>query len=62
MTNPSLVDIALPDQMQLREAHDIGTDLQVKLESLPEIERAFVHIDYEHAHKTKNEKETRTLD
>lgn len=53
LTNPSLVDIALPGQMQLHEAHDIGTDLQMKLEDLPEIERAFVHIDYEHAHKTK---------
>lgn len=50
----SPVDIALPGDMQLHQAHDIGTDLQIKLEALPEIERAFVHIDYEYAHKRKN--------
>jgi divalent metal cation (Fe/Co/Zn/Cd) transporter len=36
--------------MPLREAHDIGEALQEKLERLPEIERAFVHLDYEFTH------------
>jgi divalent metal cation (Fe/Co/Zn/Cd) transporter len=37
--------------MQIQEAHDIGSNLQMKLESLPEIERAFVHIDDEFEQK-----------
>lgn len=45
------VDIVLPPTMELRESHDIGEALQTKLESLPDIERAFVHVDYETSHK-----------
>ncbi|CAF3151667.1 unnamed protein product [Rotaria sp. Silwood2] len=45
------VDIVLPEDMLLKEAHDIGEGLQNKLEDLPEVERAFVHIDHEYSHK-----------
>ncbi|KAL9556591.1 hypothetical protein PS6_002246 [Mucor atramentarius] len=45
------VDIVLPPTMELRESHDIGEDLQIKLESLPDVERAFVHVDYDIFHK-----------
>lgn len=48
------VDIVLPSAMPLQEAHDIGESLQVKLELLPEIERAFVHLDYEFSHKPEH--------
>ncbi|PIA38904.1 hypothetical protein AQUCO_02700238v1 [Aquilegia coerulea] len=48
------VDIVLPSTMPLREAHDIGEALQEKLEQLPEIERAFVHLDYEFTHKPEH--------
>ncbi|XP_044509198.1 metal tolerance protein 11-like isoform X1 [Mangifera indica] len=48
------VDIVLPSDMPLQEAHDIGESLQVKLELLPEIERAFVHLDYEYSHKPEH--------
>ncbi|MQM13689.1 hypothetical protein Taro_046618 [Colocasia esculenta] len=48
------VDIVLPSEMPLREAHDIGEALQEKLELLPEIERAFVHLDYEFTHKPEH--------
>ncbi|KAG6530951.1 metal tolerance protein 5-like isoform X1 [Zingiber officinale] len=48
------VDIVLPSEMPLREAHDIGEALQEKLEQLPEIERAFVHLDYEYTHKPEH--------
>ncbi|GBG72877.1 hypothetical protein CBR_g12597 [Chara braunii] len=48
------VDVVLPDDMKLREAHDIGEALQNKLEMLPEIERAFVHLDYECSHKPEH--------
>uniref|UniRef100_A0ABM0MB20 Phospholipase B-like n=1 Tax=Saccoglossus kowalevskii TaxID=10224 RepID=A0ABM0MB20_SACKO len=45
------VDIVLPENMTLKEAHNIGEPLQRKLERLKDIERAFVHIDYEFTHK-----------
>ncbi|KAK8662349.1 hypothetical protein V6N13_091928 [Hibiscus sabdariffa] len=48
------VDIVLPANMALQEAHDIGEALQEKLELLPEIERAFVHLDYEFSHKPEH--------
>ncbi|XP_011654938.1 metal tolerance protein 11 isoform X2 [Cucumis sativus] len=48
------VDIVLPGDMPLEEAHDIGELLQEKLELLPEIERAFVHLDYEYKHKPEH--------
>ncbi|RWV97237.1 hypothetical protein BHE74_00002699 [Ensete ventricosum] len=48
------VDIVLPSEMPLREAHDIGEALQEKLEQLPQIERAFVHLDYEFTHKPEH--------
>ncbi|XP_050278759.1 metal tolerance protein 9-like isoform X2 [Quercus robur] len=48
------VDIVLPQYMVLSKAHDIGETLQVKLEQLPEVERAFVHTDYEYTHKPEH--------
>lgn len=51
------VDIVLPGEMSLNEAHNIGETLQEKLEQLPEVERAFVHVDFntthQHEHKQK---------
>ncbi|KAI8026187.1 Metal tolerance protein 10 [Camellia lanceoleosa] len=44
------VDIVLPEDMLLSQAHNIGKKLQEKLEQLPEVERAFVHIDFEFTH------------
>jgi divalent metal cation (Fe/Co/Zn/Cd) transporter len=35
----------------LWEAHDCAQALQDKLEELPRVERAFVHIDHETSHK-----------
>lgn len=49
------VDIVLPEEMNLREAHDIGESLQVKIEHLTEVERAFVHLDYECEHSPFSE-------
>ncbi len=48
------VDIVLSSDMPLHQAHDIGESLQNKLESLPEIERAFVHLDYEVNHSPEH--------
>ena len=33
------VDIVLPENMLLKEAHDIGEELQQKIEALSEVER-----------------------
>ena len=48
------VDIELPEELPLKEAHAIGETLQEKLEKLPEVERAFVHLDYECDHKPEH--------
>ena len=48
------VDIVLPQDMLLNKAHNIGESLQVKLEQLPEIERVFVHIDFEYTHRPEH--------
>lgn len=44
------VDIVLPEDMTVRESHDIAESLQKKIERMPEAERCFVHIDYECDH------------
>ncbi|CAH8532787.1 unnamed protein product [Schistosoma intercalatum] len=49
------VDIVLPKEMCLKEAHDIGEGLQKKLEKLETVERAFVHLDYEFSHRPESE-------
>ncbi|KAL5720530.1 Metal tolerance protein 10 [Ranunculus cassubicifolius] len=48
------VDIVLPGDMQVHQSHNIGETLQEKLEQLPEVERAFVHIDFEATHKPEH--------
>ncbi|XP_021901394.1 metal tolerance protein 10-like isoform X1 [Carica papaya] len=48
------VDIVLPEDMPLHKAHNIGETLQEKLEQLPEVERAFVHIDFEFTHRPEH--------
>ncbi|CAF0740842.1 unnamed protein product [Adineta steineri] len=41
------VDVGLPGAMPLADAHDIAVDLQNQLESIDDIERAYVHLDFE---------------
>ncbi|XP_058204812.1 metal tolerance protein 4 [Rhododendron vialii] len=48
------VDIELPEDLPLKEAHAIGESLQIKIEELAEVERAFVHLDYECDHKPEH--------
>ena len=36
--------------MKLRRAHDIGESLQNRIEEMEDVERAFVHIDFETSH------------
>lgn len=40
------VDIVLDESMSLRDSHDLGESLQYVLESVPNVDRAFVHLDY----------------
>ena len=40
------VDIVLDEAMTLRDSHDLGESLQYVLESVPSVDRAFVHLDY----------------
>ncbi|CAG8505721.1 4378_t:CDS:2 [Cetraspora pellucida] len=51
------VDIVMDRETPLWESHDIGENLQIKLEKLANVERAFVHVDYETSHKPEHQKE-----
>jgi divalent metal cation (Fe/Co/Zn/Cd) transporter len=44
------VDIVMDPNDSLRSTHDVAEALQMKLESLPNVERAYVHVDYETDH------------
>jgi len=52
------VDVVLAKDMSLGAAHDVGEALQQKIEQLEDVERAFVHLDYETQHKPKIEHKT----
>ncbi|KRY66214.1 Metal tolerance protein 4 [Trichinella pseudospiralis] len=49
------VHVVLDEQLCLKEAHDISESLQRKMENLPYVERAFVHVDYNLDHKPDDE-------
>jgi divalent metal cation (Fe/Co/Zn/Cd) transporter len=53
------VDVVLPEEMPLRRAHDIGESLQNRIEEMDDVERAFVHIDFETAHYPEHAEATR---
>ncbi|KAK0334640.1 hypothetical protein LTR02_009466 [Friedmanniomyces endolithicus] len=40
------VDIVLDEGTSLKDSHDLGESLQYVLESVPNVDRAFVHLDY----------------
>jgi len=40
------VEMVMPENTPLRVSHDCGVSLQHQVESLPQVERCFVHIDY----------------
>ena len=39
--------MVMPEDTPLRVSHDCGISLQHRIESLPQVERCFVHIDYQ---------------
>ncbi|KAF9356045.1 hypothetical protein BGX26_005808 [Mortierella sp. AD094] len=50
------VDVVMAPDTPLIESHDISEGLQIKLEALPNVERAFVHVDYETSHAPEHRK------
>lgn len=48
------VDVVIDSEETVKQAHDTAEELQTKLESLPDVERAYVHIDYETSHKPEH--------
>lgn len=41
------LEVVMPRQTLLKESHDLGMELQYEIEGREEVERCFVHIDYE---------------
>ncbi|KAG7336798.1 cation transporter [Nitzschia inconspicua] len=41
------LEIVMPHNTPLKESHDLGMELQYEIEAREEVERCFVHIDYE---------------
>lgn len=41
------VEIVMPADMTVAESHDISLNLQHKIEALEDVERCFVHVDYQ---------------
>lgn len=41
------MEVVLPQEMTVKESHDIALSLQHKVEAMEEVERAFVHVDYQ---------------
>ncbi|CAK7270454.1 hypothetical protein SEPCBS57363_004109 [Sporothrix epigloea] len=48
------VDVVMARNATLGETHDVAEELQSKLECLPDVERAYVHVDYETTHKPEH--------
>jgi len=51
------VDIVMPSDTPLSVAHDVSQDLQDQLETLPRVDRAFVHVDHEVSHQPEHRKQ-----
>lgn len=49
------VDIVMDESLPLKITHDVSQTLQRKLEGLADVERAYVHVDYENDHDVKEE-------
>ncbi|KAF2840296.1 hypothetical protein M501DRAFT_1023575 [Patellaria atrata CBS 101060] len=49
------VDIIMDESTPLKISHDVSQSLQRKLEGLADVERAFVHVDYESEHDVHEE-------
>ncbi|KAJ7897232.1 CDF-like metal transporter [Mycena olivaceomarginata] len=50
------IDVVMDANTPLWKAHDVSQSLQEKIEVLPNVERAFVHVDYETTHTPEHRK------
>jgi divalent metal cation (Fe/Co/Zn/Cd) transporter len=50
------IDVLLPHDLHLAEAVRVGIGLEEKLEGLPDVERAFVHLNCENNHVMSNDR------
>ncbi|EJD55411.1 CDF-like metal transporter [Auricularia subglabra TFB-10046 SS5] len=50
------VDVVMSRDTPLWKAHDVSQQLQDKLEVLPNVGRAFVHVDHETSHRPEHQK------
>ncbi|KAG2022733.1 cation diffusion facilitator 1 [Coprinopsis cinerea AmutBmut pab1-1] len=50
------IDIVMDAETPLWKAHDLSQQLQDKIETLPDVERAFVHVDHETSHTPEHRK------
>ncbi|ORY56818.1 CDF manganese transporter [Leucosporidium creatinivorum] len=50
------LDIVMASETPLWKAHDLSQALQDKLEEMPTVDRAFVHVDHETSHKPEHRK------
>jgi divalent metal cation (Fe/Co/Zn/Cd) transporter len=41
------LEVVMPETTLLKESHDLGMELQYEIEAQEDVERCFVHIDYE---------------
>ncbi|OTB05255.1 hypothetical protein M426DRAFT_320069 [Hypoxylon sp. CI-4A] len=48
------IDIVMDPDDPLCTTHDVSEGLQTELEKLPDVERAYVHVDYETTHKPEH--------
>lgn len=49
------IDVIMDQDTPLKVSHDVSQSLQRKLEGLADVERAFVHVDYEDEHDVYEE-------
>ena len=49
------VDVIMDQNASLKTTHDVSQTLQRKIEGLADVERAFVHVDYEDEHDVGKE-------
>ncbi|KAK0550010.1 hypothetical protein OC846_003844 [Tilletia horrida] len=50
------VDLVMDPQTPLWLSHDVSQDLQDRIEDLPMVERAFIHVDHETDHRPEHRK------
>jgi len=51
------VDIVMNGDTPLSRAHDLSQQLQDKIEMLPGVGRAFVHVDHETTHRPEHRRQ-----